>query len=70
MSTPGYTEKIKEERKHDIWLDDLHYERIFCFKCKGEMGYLNDPSDGEYNHGHICKRCAKIIHYQNMGMFE
>ncbi len=69
MSTPGYTEKIKEERKNDIWLDNLLYERIFCIKCETE-GYLHDPSGGEYGFDFLCKRCAKLIHYKDMGMFE
>ncbi len=70
MSTPGYTEKIKEERTHDIWLENLSYERISCVKCSKEMGYFHDPSGGEYGFDHLCNKCAKIIHYEKMGMFE
>jgi len=69
MSTPGYTEKIKEERKHDIYIDDLRYERIFCIKCETE-GYIQDPSGGEYGLDFLCGKCARIIHYEKLGMFE
>ncbi len=70
MSTPGYTEKIKAERLHDLWLDDRLYERIFCIKCEQEMGYIHDGGAGEYSIETICHKCAKTIHYEKMGMFE
>lgn len=70
MSTPGYTEKIKEERAHDIYLDDIRFERIFCDRCSSEMGYMHDGGAGEYAVDVICNKCAKIIHYEKMGMFE
>ncbi len=69
MSMPGYTEKIKEERRNDILLEDQRYERIRCVKCDTE-GYLHDPSGGEYGLDFLCGRCARIIHYEELGMYE
>jgi len=65
LSTPGYS-KIK---KDIIIIKDLHYEKILCTKC-GTTGYLHDPSGGEYGLDFLCGRCARLIHYEEMGMYE
>ncbi len=62
---PGYS-KIK---KDVIIIQDMHYEKIKCVKCETE-GYLHDPSGGEYGLDFLCGRWARIIHYEELGMYE
>jgi len=51
-------------------LEDFLYEKIHCIRCNADIGYMHDPSGGEYGFDFVCYKCAKIIHYKKMGMFE
>jgi len=69
LSTPGYSKKLLNYKKDAIIIKDLHYEKILCIKC-GTTAYLHDPSGGEYGLDFLCGRCARLIHYEEMGMYE
>ncbi len=62
---PGYSKNKVES----IWLDEWKYEKINCVRCE-EFAYLHDPSGGEYGLDYLCRKCARIVHYKEIGMFE
>lgn len=57
------------KKVESIWLAEWKYEKMKCVKCETE-GYLHDPSGGEYGLDFLCGKCARIIHYEELGMFE